>query len=366
MTTIAPLVSVIVPVYNVENYLARCVNSIINQTYKNIEIICVNDFSLDNSSTILKDLQDKDSRIKVIHHRKNKGVGGARNTGIEAASGEFLCFIDSDDEISEDYIFELVTFLTNSKSDMVFCDVTFIDDDSSYVCNKKPFDNIEGSANVYDSQKKISRLVDAWPSPWNKIYRTEIIKNNKIYYTEKEIYEDHAFYYRYISACKKICYLPKTLYKYRINRPGQITTEVSSRIFDIFSVLEQLKPIFETSLNDNFEFRRAYSRICIRLLSARYRILKTHPFIRKEFVAKSHAFLSQFTLEEIQRNKDYYISINSEFIPKPLWWWLFHKDNQKYFCEYVLCGLKFTRIKHKRIAQELVSLNYYLRNITDF
>lgn len=91
------MISVILPIYHVEEYIKQCVYSLINQTYKDIEIICINDCGLDNSITLVKELQKKDSRIRLINHDENRGLGGARNTGIKAARGEYITFIDSDD-----------------------------------------------------------------------------------------------------------------------------------------------------------------------------------------------------------------------------------------------------------------------------
>lgn len=97
-------VSIIIPIYNVEQYLAQCLDSVINQTYKNIEIICVNDCSLDNSFRILDEYSKNDKRIKIINRENNGGLSAARNTGLDNASGKYIYFLDSDDWIDLDYI----------------------------------------------------------------------------------------------------------------------------------------------------------------------------------------------------------------------------------------------------------------------
>lgn len=358
-----PLVSVIVPIYNVENYLARCISSITNQTYLNLEIICIDDLSLDNSLTVLKNLQKSDSRIKILYHDKNRGLGGARNTGINAASGEFICFIDSDDEIEENYISDLLESMTKHNADMVFCDLIHIDTSSVNLRHKKPFHDFDVAFDCYDAQKDLRSLVDIWPSAWNKLYRTEIIKKNKIYYRENELYEDHAFYYRYLSVAKKIYYLPKSLYRYRIKRPGQITSEASPRIFDIFSVLTQLRDILKTTLTESSAFSMLYSRICLRLLFERYVTLKTNSSLRKEFVGKSRDFLNQFEFKDIKKSKDCFIPISCPIIPKPIYCLIYHKNDYKYFREYVIFGLKLRQVKLAKITQDLSLMNCYMRNI---
>ena len=119
------VVSVVLPIYNVEKYLNRCVKSVVNQSYKNLEIILVDDGSPDNCPTLCEDWAKKDSRIKVVH-KENAGLGYARNTGIENATGEYICFFDSDDYIALDAIEKAYSLAIKEKSDIVvfgFCDV---------------------------------------------------------------------------------------------------------------------------------------------------------------------------------------------------------------------------------------------------
>ena len=119
------VVSVVLPIYNVEKYLNRCIKSVINQSYKNLEIILVDDGSPDNCPTLCDEWAKKDNRIKVIH-KKNAGLGYARNTGIENATGEYICFFDSDDYIALDTIEKAYSLAVQEKSDMVvfgFCNV---------------------------------------------------------------------------------------------------------------------------------------------------------------------------------------------------------------------------------------------------
>jgi glycosyltransferase involved in cell wall biosynthesis len=112
---IVPKISVIIPVYNVEMYLSRCLDSVINQTVKNIEIICVNDCSQNNCCGILKKYKERDSRISIINHEKNRGLSAARNTGMDASRGKYVYFIDSDDWIDSDYLEEMVKAAERTK-----------------------------------------------------------------------------------------------------------------------------------------------------------------------------------------------------------------------------------------------------------
>ena len=126
-----PLISVIVPIYNVEKYLDRCVGSIINQTYKNLEIILVDDGSPDNCPQMCDDYAKKDSRIKVVH-KENGGLSDARNAGMKVATGEYVSFIDSDDYISLDFYETLLETIVDNDSDIVECSVVKFYEDNSF------------------------------------------------------------------------------------------------------------------------------------------------------------------------------------------------------------------------------------------
>ena len=125
-------VSVIVPVYNVDLYLVECLDSIINQTLKEIEIICVDDCSTDNSYMILEEYSKKDSRIKLIKHKENRGLGPARNTGIENATGEYISFIDSDDYVSLDFLENLYSTAKKFDLDISITQNVIENDNSNY------------------------------------------------------------------------------------------------------------------------------------------------------------------------------------------------------------------------------------------
>ena len=130
------VISVIVPVYNVEKYLTNCVNSIIKQTYEELEIILINDGSSDNSGIICDDFSKKDNRIKVIH-KENGGLSDARNVGIDIATGELITFIDSDDYISKNMLEKLYNALIGTMSDIAVCGTTLITDEYKIKLLKK-------------------------------------------------------------------------------------------------------------------------------------------------------------------------------------------------------------------------------------
>ena len=176
-------VSIIVPVYNVESYLKKCLESIINQTYKNIEIILIDDGSTDNSSIICDNYQEIDKRIKVIH-QENMGLSSARNKGLEIATGELISFIDSDDYVELDFIEYLYNLITNYHTDIAVCAIS-----KNSIKNKtediKIFNNKDSLLNLTNFSSSIKMNV------MNKLYRKDIIKNIK--FKENVIYEDILF-----------------------------------------------------------------------------------------------------------------------------------------------------------------------------
>jgi glycosyltransferase involved in cell wall biosynthesis len=179
-------VSVIVPVYNVEPYLRRCLDSLINQTLKDIEIICINDCSPDNSLAILKEYAAKDNRVKIINFRKNKGVGIARNTGIKAAKGKYMGFVDSDDYVDLDYYEKLYKKAIVQTADVVIGSLK----------HKKINQNME---QIIPQTKRLSLTQNA-------IYRAKMLRDNGIKYPEKvfHFWEDLCFFVHWSIFAKKI------------------------------------------------------------------------------------------------------------------------------------------------------------------
>lgn len=192
-------VSVIVPVYNVEKYLKKCVNSIIKQTYKNLEIILVDDGSPDRSGALCDHLATKDSRIRVIH-QANGGVSSARNAGIEAATGEYICFVDSDDWLSEHAIEILARRMKGDSSDLCIGAVTLVGiRGSSSLCK---------ISNTIISQSDIQSLLEydaLVRAPWSKLFKADIIRQNSLRFPQGVAYgEDAIFVWQYLSYCNRI------------------------------------------------------------------------------------------------------------------------------------------------------------------
>lgn len=223
------LVSIIIPIYNTKKYLSNCLNSIIKQTYSNIEILLVNDGSPDDSSIIMEKYRKKDSRIRCFY-KKNGGLSDARNYGIKHAKGKYLCFVDSDDWVSELYVEKLINKIKEDRSDIAVCEF-------DRVYNKKSTKN---KVNNYD--------LDGFkvPAAWNKIYLKETIDKYNLKFPKGKWYEDLTMSSMYVMTCKKKSIINESLYYYRQNN-NSIMHTFDDRIFQIYDSLN----LMETFSKDN-------------------------------------------------------------------------------------------------------------------
>ena len=223
------LISVIVPVYNVETYLNECVDSILRQTYKNLEIILVDDGSTDNSGAICDEYAKKDSRIKVFH-KENGGASTARNYGIDQANGEFLGFVDSDDYIEKELYELLMESLVKNNADVSACGYISFRDGSNE--KEERIDFYGGEVFTSESFAKILSLEKngaAVISPCNKLYKREVF--SKIRYPEGQAYEDPYVITDIFDSIEKFVFVKKALYYYR-QRQGSIVHSISAKSLD--------------------------------------------------------------------------------------------------------------------------------------
>ena len=205
-------VSIIVPVYNTEKYLAKCLDSLINQILQDIEIVCVNDGSTDNSLDILNEYASKDSRIKIIN-QENKMQGAARNAGTTIATGEYIGFVDSDDWVDLDYYEKLYNCAKKYDSDIALATNVRVKKDST----KKRL-NITEEKTYKTLQEKID-VCEQWRNecPTNKIYRLEMLRKNHIKWPEMMYCEDKLFTMKAIYYANGIVTVPDTYYYYYWN-----------------------------------------------------------------------------------------------------------------------------------------------------
>ncbi len=236
------LVSIVVPVYNVEKYINKCVNSLLNQTYKNIEIILVNDGSTDNSLAICLELAKKDKRIKVIN-KKNGGLSDARNKGIKSANGDYITFVDSDDWIDSDTIEIGINALLEDNSDLVIYGISNDYQDGS--TKKYPPEKREKlekkKALIYLNSYKGVNV-----SACNKIYRKSLFDNIAFPYGKK--CEDYYIMYKIFDKCNTISILPIVKYHY-YQRTNSITHSSNVNMDFLYAAEEQVD-YFKINHND--------------------------------------------------------------------------------------------------------------------
>ena len=213
-----PIISVIVPIYKVEKYIEKCINSIINQTYKNLEIILVDDGSPDNCPKICDEFAKKDKRIRVIH-KENGGLSDARNAGLDIMTGDFVCFIDSDDWVESTYVEDMLTAQQNTDADIVACGVFLIEENTN---NKKIFLQSKKNKLLKNNIFKYyySKKNKIFCSAWNKLYKKEIF--NEIRYPKGRIYEDSAIILKILGKCERVIVISNLLYNY-LKRNESIT-----------------------------------------------------------------------------------------------------------------------------------------------
>lgn len=231
-----PLVSVIVPVYNVEKYLRRCLDSVINQTYKKLEIILVDDGSTDGSNEIAQEYSRKDERVRVIKQR-NLGVAAARNAGIKEATGEYLTQVDADDWVDKEYVKFLVDNTQSGRYDIVTCGEYLVYDESLFPELDRP--------NCRKVKKNILAVEDMFyqrevnTSSWGKIYKRSLFDG--IEYPMGRWYEDLGTTYKLLLRCKtKISVNSKRLYYY-IQRQGSISRrDFTQKTLDAVRVIEEV------------------------------------------------------------------------------------------------------------------------------
>lgn len=205
-----PLISVIVPIYNVEQYLRKCIDSIINQTYRNLEIILVDDGSPDNCPKICDDYALKDSRVKVLH-LVNGGAGYARNRGFQQSKGDFIAFFDSDDVIAPNFFESLYSFFSED-IDIVECEYAIIDDESKIAfpcCNNTNLEkySMKDAMAKHICDDRFKQII------WNKLYRRCVVENVK--FPEHKGIDDEYWTYKVIFNARRLVHINDELYAYR-------------------------------------------------------------------------------------------------------------------------------------------------------
>ena len=266
-----PTISIIVPIYKVENYLERCINSILNQSFKNFELILVDDGSPDRCGEICDEYAKKDSRIKVIH-KKNGGLSDARNAGLNIATGDYIGFIDSDDFIHKNMYKILYDGIIKTSSDIAQCKFKYFSNIDE-IENKKninkeftTYTNIEGINGIIDNKELNTNI-------WNKIYKRELFDG--VLFPKGKIHEDEFVTYKLFYKAKKICSINEKLYYYFNNSNGIMRNLNIDSKFNWVEAIEERNKF----LLDNKEvqlFNKSNNILFFNLLNLRYSIKKSN------------------------------------------------------------------------------------------
>ena len=244
------LISVIIPIYNVEKYLRKCVNSVLEQTYHNVEIILVDDGSKDSSGTICDEYTKNDGRVKVIH-KKNGGLSDARNVGIDVATGEYMCFIDSDDFIHKQYIEFLYEALKKYDADIAVCNFQRVSEGETL--HERSIKPSEVSVRVLSREESWLALYDSklqyqFTIAWSKLYRRNIFK--ALRFPVGRLNEDVATAHMVIGLTNKVAYVDEVLYYYLVRLGSIMNSDIKTddAVKAIASRIEYFQSLGEVAL----------------------------------------------------------------------------------------------------------------------
>lgn len=259
------IISVIVPVYNVEKFLPRCIESIINQTYGNIEIIIINDGSTDDCPKICDEYRSKEPRIVVIH-QSNSGLSSARNSGINIAKGEFLCFIDSDDYMDEMMLEKLYDSIHSNKADIAICNYNNVDENGEIL---EVVRTIEKES-LITGEKACEIMNLNYSVAWAKMYRTRLFTD--IRYPTGKLHEDEYVAHRLLIKADNIALSPEPLYNYtqratsimnqKINIKRLDGTQAFMERIEFYNNTKRYKNITKTFIALMDSYIRYYKELC--------------------------------------------------------------------------------------------------------
>lgn len=276
-----PKVSIVVPIYNVQEYLGRCLDSLLNQTLSEIEILAINDGSTDSSGRILREYADKDTRIKVVE-KQNGGVSSARNYGIKLSSGDYIGFVDPDDWVDSFMYKELYSTAVAEDADIVMCTYTREYGTHSKVKNfnfpsRLSFNKDEINKKVLrrlvgplDEELTSPEMLDAWGTVWSKLYRADIIKDNNILFTDlSEIgtNEDSLFNMEIFYYARSFIFLNSPYYHYWKLNSNAVTEGFKPDLLNQwFNLYEKINKFIENKNLEHDYFKALNNRICMNTL----------------------------------------------------------------------------------------------------
>ena len=240
-----PKLSIIIPVYNVEKYLPKCLGSILEQPFKDLEVICVNDGSTDGSLDVLQKIKKKDDRVVIID-KKNEGSGIARNIGLSTAQGEYVYFIDSDDWLEDDVLAKIIAKADELQTDiLVFGGLSYYNgkgQNGAYSKNKLPKKYFGKVVSAKDIKKDIFKFPS---TAWTKLYRRSFLIKNEIKFQNIRAGQDQLPFFHSMITADRIAILPENIYCYQKNREGSVTSVKKKKSFSPIYVFYGIEEMLE-------------------------------------------------------------------------------------------------------------------------
>lgn len=293
-------ISVVVPIYNIENYLDKCLTSLKNQNFESYEVILVDDGSTDGSKKIAQKYVENHGETFTLICQENKGLSGARNTGMQYAKGKYICFVDSDDYVEECYLQKLHACALDFDADLVFCALRSVDEKGNVIKNVLEDGFEHGKVYTIKERKDLLLTQNA---AWNKLYKKEIIDNNGLEFTMGAWYEDLRFVKKYMMFASKFVYCDAVLYNYLIRQGSIMNSMGSKRNVEIIDAIDEVVKFYkEKEIYEEFREELEFLAIDHMYISTLVRLIRAND--KEQFAYIKEQFLHRFP--DYKKNK--YIS----------------------------------------------------------
>ena len=244
-------VSVIVPCYNVEKYLPKCLDSLVNQTLKEIEVICINDGATDNTLSILKDYEKRYKNKIVIIDKKNEGVWKGRWDGIRKAKGEYIGFVDSDDYVNPNFALKLYNAAKKTNADLTVCGFDRIDLDTQKLYSREMCKTSKSNFNINEEPGNLLELNGA---PWNKLFKASILKKSHSLETIPKVLDDMMFNQLYYLNIQKVVFIPDSLINYMVRKDSIINTINVSKLDSVYKSMLEIRNFYKKERKDLLDY----------------------------------------------------------------------------------------------------------------
>ena len=296
------MISIVVPIYNVEDYLIDCLESILKQTYQDFEVVMVDDGSTDNSGSIARKYSDNDSRFILIE-QKNKGLSGARNTALKHVNGEYICFLDSDDKLCSTFLEECIKYMDHDvdivETGRHYITGDSIGEDNTYIERYNETNEVEIITSKNEIFKKLGNG-HIYNSVFPRIVRRDLITDE--FFPEGIIFEDLATTPMLLNNVKKIVKINKGLFLYRVRENSITTNKFSEKSLDIFIVCDKVEDYFIK--NNNLDIQKDVYLLLFRNILFQYKlyITRNHKYRKKyeDYLAKYAQYLDKYNNLELK------------------------------------------------------------------